>query len=185
MAETKKRSSGSHTLIEAIRDASKHAIRRGILDSNKQAEFIHSEISAWLSPINIKMMILYYIKTWAVAKPPKIKETPEDEPRFRFFDALDETYAVKRPAIQNEKTGEEIAPARTDFVPLGDFGLVEVAQRDVQMRQNINDAINAQNEWNWAKGYVVPLLNVHKKWTWRDAVEHLRSAGRLPDGMPE
>ena len=162
-------------LSDEIRKAFKKVYKSGERDRDKQADFILTalkELGLW-SKDNIERIGREYIKRMilALSKPMMKRESVDDEETFQLhlWEDLDQVISVHRPG------------GGADGVELGDFGLDEIEARTRQIDLNRREVEASQEIWLRACEFIVPLLRNNPNWVWRDAVEHMRTTGGLPD----
>lgn len=181
MGEQIEQARAVRTLTEAIRDSSRRAYRRGVKERSACSRFVYDDIADWRTKTNTKAIWLDFISRTLVKRQKKRKNKDGSPLQTAFWDDLSQLFPIQRQAIINPETGETLEHERSDLVELGDFGLAEIEQHDVQLDANIKAANTERESWERAKSFVVPLLKRHTGWKWRDAVEHMRARGTLPD----
>lgn len=162
-------------LSDEIRKAFKKIYRTGERDRDKQAEFVFKALHSlgFVSKENLTRVFLDYIKRMILLlSKPHIRRDPEVDPEYyqlHLWEDLDQVLAVQR------------ADGKTEGVELGDFGLAEVEARTQQIRVNREHVIAEERMWLRACEFIRPLLEANPDWCWRDAVDHMRETGGLPD----
>jgi len=169
------------TLTEAIRSSARRAVRKGVTERGACSRFIYTDIADWRTKTNTRAVWLDFISRYSVKRKKKNKSKDGQRDQMAFWDHLDQLFPIQRQAKVNPETGETVEHERTELVELGDFGIPEIEQHDAQLDGNISNAQAERALWERAKSFVVPLLKRQKDWKWRDAVEHMRSRGTLPD----
>lgn len=163
-------------LSDEIRKAFKKIYKQGIRDRDEQANLIDNAIDnlgLW-SKENFRRIRLEYIKRMLlVLTKPALKkrrdEWSDEAYQLHLWEDLDQVLSVHR------------HDGGADGVELGDFGLDEIEARTRQIEANKREVEASQQIWLRACTYVVPLLRDHTDWVWRDAVQHMRDTGGLPD----
>ena len=169
-------------LTRAIRESYQRAYEAGVTDADEMAKRVYKDIADWRTNDNTERAWLFYIKN-ALRLPKTRASEAGDQSEFDYH-SLDEFFPIKRAEERDPSTGEIVKVARTDQVMLGDFGLPEIHQHDLQLRANIDSAIAEQVKWERVKQMVVPLLETHPSWRYRDAIHHLKANGDLADDAP-
>jgi len=170
-------SKAAFVLSDEIRKAFKKIYKNGERDRDKQAEFIMvalKNLGLW-SKENLDRIGKEYIKRMILAlSRPALKgrdRDPEKAEEFQLhlWEDLDQVISIHR------------LDGGADGVELGDFGLDEIVARSRQIESNIKEVEASKKIWDRACEFVVPLLRKNPKWVWRDAVEHMRKTGGLPE----
>jgi hypothetical protein len=156
------------TLTAAIKDFAARCRARGITDPDVIAETVFKNLHerGLVSNRNANAVWLDYIKRWSVFR--VNRGNKGDDRQMHLWENCEaQVYNLQFDGGVIQKV-------------LADFDLADIEQETAQKQDNIEAAAAELRLWNRAKRYVVPLLDAHPDWKWRNAVEHMRTNGGLP-----
>jgi hypothetical protein len=160
----------NRSLMGQVRDLARHARNiKHLTDPKAIGEYCHAECkklgmitAEWTHQLQVQAMIgLATIRV-------KQSGAPEAVTQMRLFDNYEDIVFD----IRHEDGVVQKA--------LGDFNRLDISQIFEQQDANIASAVAARDLFERASKTIVPLLQDHPDWLWRDAVEYLRRNGTLP-----
>jgi hypothetical protein len=175
------------TIVQAIKDFARHArnIRRLQNPSDINAHVIARLGSeGYLTKVGVNAikkdplihkMAEHYVGALTVTRvPPSGKK---EEQQLDLFVDLDQLFDVRH-EVKANPDGTKVFKVKQK--ELGEFDLDDIACISHQKQENRERVLEEEGQWNRAKAIVVPLLQSHPGWVWKDAVEYLRKHGGIP-----